>query len=74
MHTTKEIQGAMDIAASAIRENTIRNCAELAEQCAVGAAVEIAGNQHPLGIMAMDPAATQRMTAVAIAAAIRNME
>jgi hypothetical protein len=51
--------------------STIEDCAKIAEQCARGQALEIAGRTLPLGSMMMDPVAAQQATAMAIAAAIR---
>ena len=49
-------------------------CAVAAESCAKGVAVTINGETISLGVMCVDPAQSQRQTANAIAAVIRNMK
>ncbi len=53
-------------------ERERERCAKIAEAAREGVAIEIAGETHPLGIMASRPDAAQACTAVAIARAIRS--
>lgn len=70
MPTSQEMNEAFREGYEAARADA----AILAERCASGVAIQIGDLKMSLGIMCVDPCQSQRQTANAIAAAIRNLK